>query len=163
MSLLEALEREVHLDIKTGDLYWCRKGGPRRSLGVPLNTTNTKGYKTIALKHNGSVKTVGQHRLVHFMVTGEDPEVVDHINQNPADNRPSNLRSASIQQNTRNRKVNRNNLLGIRGVQKRGSRYRSRIRVDGRLINLGTFETLCQAQEARRGAELKYGEGYHPH
>lgn len=42
------------------------------------------------------------HRLAWFLVHGEQPEYIDHINRNPADNRLCNLRNVSNQINSLN-------------------------------------------------------------
>ena len=60
-------------------------------------------------------------------------------------------------ENNRNQKVSLNNKLGIKGIQKRDNgKYRARIRVDGNLINLGTFETIEEAKKARADASKHY-------
>lgn len=51
---------------------------------------------------------------------------------------------------------NKNNKLGIKGVCPLGERYRAYISFSGNRINLGVFDTIEEAAEARRIAEEKY-------
>jgi len=93
-----------------------------------------KGYLTSRI--NGI--TTGLHRLIAGARPGE---VVDHINGDTLDNRKSNLRIVSVQGNSLNRKLNSNNLYGWLGVSKTDFGYVAQIKVDGKMIGLGTFET----------------------
>lgn len=69
------------------------------------------------------------------------------------DNRIDNLRQATNQLNIANRRVLPRNVLGVKGVQQRGpGRFRARIRVNDKLINLGQFPTVEEASEAYMAA-----------
>jgi hypothetical protein len=50
--------------------------------------------------------------------------------------------------NVRNRKLNVNNRSGFKGVVARGDRWRAMIRVGGKLVHLGTFDTREEAAAA---------------
>jgi hypothetical protein len=91
------------------------------------------------------------HHFAWFMTYGNtDFEQLDHINRNRMDNRISNLRIVSCQENQFNRdpkgyywhKVQQN--------------YRSSIRVNKKLIDLGSFKTKEEAREAYLKAKSKY-------
>jgi len=75
---------------------------------------------------------------------------IDHINNEPTDNRPVNLREATHSQNQGNRKVSRNNMLGIKGVRMNqdGKKYQAIIREKGRSVCLGSFDSAALAHEA---------------
>ena len=46
-----------------------------------------------------------------------------------------------------------------RGVYRKGKKFQSSIRIDGKLICLGTFETVEQAESAyKTSAKINFGE-----
>ena len=84
-----------------------------------------------------------------FIPNPENKKYVDHIDGDSLNNTLSNLRWATPQENTFNAKCYSNNLLNIKGVQKReNGRYRARIRHNGILINIGHYDTLEEARQA---------------
>ena len=71
--------------------------------------------------------------------------MVDHKNNDGLDCRRENLRTATRAQNCRNRPKHRNNTSGYKGVFKSGRSWRAMIRVDGKLVCLGSFDTTIEA------------------
>lgn len=118
--------------------------------------TGSKKYPTI--------RTVAIHRAVLARILGralERHEEVDHINGDVYDNRRSNLRPASHQQNMRNRKIHRNNTSGYKGVTWHSHRKKwwARIRINGKQTSLGMYATKEAAHEAYcKAAEEHFGE-----
>jgi len=84
--------------------------------------------------------------------------VVDHINHNTLDNRKSELRIVTHQQNIMNKSVHKNNSSGFAGVKwhKKNKSWISTIRFNYKDIYLGSFKLKCQAIKTRRNAEEKY-------
>lgn len=83
--------------------------------------------------------------------------VIDHINQIKYDNRKSNLRYATKSQNYINTKYK------IRGVyMNKNKKWYARIKVNGAVINLGTYQTREEAVSARQQAEIKYFKDFSP-
>ena len=115
-----------------------------------------KVYAVRAVKINGKSKTIRMHRTI---MNVNDDRIVDHINGDTLDNRKSNLRVVSVQQNNMNRHKSCAK-SGIKGVtQRKSGKWWSRIQKNGRAYYLGTFESAEQAEEAYKIAALKlFGE-----
>lgn len=96
--------------------------------------------------------------LLHRLIMNPPKDmVIDHINHNKLDNRKSNLRICTHQENDWNKGPISTNTSGITGVIKtQWGTWQSRIEVNGKKICLGSFPTLEEATEARRQAELEY-------
>jgi hypothetical protein len=85
------------------------------------------------------------------MHTGaQPPHFLDHEDGDATNNRFSNLRPATRQENNRNRKVHRNNSTGFRGVTlcKDTGKYRARAGIGGKKVMLGRFATPEDASRA---------------
>ena len=92
------------------------------------------------------------HRLV--MNCPKNLEV-DHIEHLLYDNRKEKLRIVNRSQNCSNKKPK--NVWGVSGIRKTESgKYMARIKKDGVLHHLGTFNSLEEAICARKEAEKKY-------
>jgi hypothetical protein len=100
------------------------------------------------------LKTDGQdyqlHRIVWIYHNGDIPDEmqVDHIDGNPLNNQIENLRLATISQNHYNRKKQSNNTSGIKGVRIRNGKPVAEIKVNGKRVWLGAFNTLGEAEAA---------------
>lgn len=106
-------------------------------------------------------QTYGAHRLIFKMMTGRDPEIVDHANGCRSDNRWKNLSDATPLRNARNLGRDPRNTTGCTGVRRGdGSRFRAYINVNGVRHNLGSHPTFQEAVAARKSAERAYG--FHP-
>jgi hypothetical protein len=107
-------------------------------------------------------KRIGSVKLHRFLMNAPDGVFVDHQNGNTLDNRKANLRLCTQAENTRNQKLNKRSSTGFKGVRflqhigSRGKQYQARIRYEGKLINLGVFETAEEAHQAYCKASAKY-------
>ncbi len=101
---------------------------------------------------------ISMHRMI---VDCPDGLEVDHINGNTLDNRRCNLRVCTHAENMRNRKINKDNKSGYKGVylDKKYKTWRAQIKVSGQKRYLGSYKTAEAAAEAYRTyAEILHKE-----
>lgn len=126
-----------------------------------------KKYYDIVVKYKWSLDTNGyamfqingkQERLHRIIAKAPKEAIVDHINHNILDNRESNLRICTKQENAFNQVIRSNNTSGYKGVHWNEQRRRwiAQIMVGGKSIYLGIFINLEDAIESRIKAEIKY-------
>lgn len=150
-------QEEVHrlLEYRDGKLFWKipRRGVNKNSDGdYPVGWINGGGYWRLKLGD----KSYYSHQIIYFMHHGYIPEFIDHIDNNKANNRIENLRSATKGQNNTNRPAAKANRLSrSRGVipSANGKRWHARVQHNKKSIHLGTFDDLeladLVAMEAR--------------
>lgn len=105
------------------------------------------GYRSLSV---GNQKYL-THRYIWFMMKGEWPKgVLDHIDGDKLNNRIENLRDTNQVINGHNRrKCNRDNkTTGTLGVHKHQSKYRSQITINNKIISIGVFNTIEEANAA---------------
>ncbi len=152
----------------TGDLTW--KVRPRghfnsdkdwkrwntRYAGSVAGSLNTGRYVQVLVNKQPRLA----HRIIWEMLHGEIPigHEVDHINGMTNDNRSCNLRGATRGENCRNRKINKNNRLGVKGVHysPNDEKYIAQIRFEGKTHYLGLFTTKGLAAVAYAKASMRY-------
>jgi hypothetical protein len=143
----EELKRLVEYDPDTGLFLSLRRY-------KIIGTENEHGYTRIKL--NGI--SYYAHKLAWFYIYGIWVQV-DHINRIYSDNRLVNLRPITAKQNAANQGVRITNMLGVKGVQKRGNKYRAYITNDYKTYYLGTYDTLEEAKVAyQTKAKELFGE-----
>jgi hypothetical protein len=169
----ELLRAILRYDKNSGELFWRERPEWTFKEGTPLCVIRSwnaqhphrPAFITLNKKRywNGYVNGVPYlaHRVIWKIVFGVEPDFIDHINGDPKDNRLSNLRSVDYQNNYKNVGLSTRNTSQIMGIHwhSTNKRWTANIRVEGRLIHLGSFESKEAAQKARRDAEQLYG--YH--
>tara|TARA_R110002153_G_scaffold268273_1_gene432940 strand:+ start:85 stop:549 length:465 start_codon:yes stop_codon:yes gene_type:complete len=125
-----------------GDVESYKRKNPR----ILKHCIDSRGYKHINLYKN-SKKNFRIHRLlaIHFIENPNNYPVVDHIDRNQLNNNLENLRWVTQSINCRNRK---NKGKCMKGVTKRGNKFEAGIRIDGKIIYLGRFDTEIEAHQA---------------
>ena len=90
-------------------------------------------------------------RWMHRVINGTPKGLVtDHVNGETLDNRCSNLRTATIAENCRNRTHGKNSKSGIKGVSwhKASNRWQAEITINRKQKYLGVFKTQEEAAKA---------------
>ena len=110
------------------------------------------------LNNNGYVYNNKIGKLHRYIMNPSDDLVVDHINRNPLDNRRDNLRICTQHYNCLNRSIQCNNTSGVQGVcwDKNANKWKVQIMINGKLTHIGSYNTLEEAAEARKQAEIEY-------
>lgn len=112
---------------------------------------NYKGFYVVA-RENRTGKLIRLHRLITDCPLGM---VVDHINHNTLDNRKQNLKICTNIENMQNIKSNKTGVVGV-CYHKIQRKYQSYISINNKKKYLGSFDTLEEAKNIRKIAELKY-------
>jgi len=133
---------------KTGQFFWIRSDSRGRNRKRAGHLHASHGYVSIMLDGVSYLA----HRLAWFYVKGIWPkDRLDHINGKQSDNRISNLREATQQQNMANQhRLRKNNKSGVRGVSlcKETGRWRAVIVVNRKLKFIGRFDYPWEAKAA---------------
>jgi len=107
---------------------------------------NNMGYLFVGLYKNNKQKDFSIHRLIalHFIDNPNNYQCVDHVNQNKTDNRIENLRWITQSGNMRNIKNRGKYMKGV-SFHKPSNKFRAKICIDYKQINLGYFDTELEA------------------
>jgi hypothetical protein len=112
---------------------------------------NNQGrYALRNIKVDGKFVTVLMHRFILSRILGQDltrNEWVDHANNDGLDNRRSNLRLCTPQNNLRNKPVSQDNRSGYKGVSYRAdmNKYVATIGLSYKQVYLGSYKTAIEA------------------
>jgi len=151
---------------RTGDPLYPTRRDPRPSIvkdgvtKIPIGVSAKDGYTVVDAafahldKHKWSVHPSGyavsdvdgQRVSLHQLVVGyydKTKYVIDHINGDPKDNRRSNLRVCTQQQNIWNSRSKANTSSKYKGVgwNKQGKKWEAFINIDGKKKNLGLYKS----------------------
>ena len=151
----ERLREILSYDPITGVFHWLIDASRRVKKGHVAGCKSVEGYLLIGI--NGRVYRA--HRLAWLYVHGRWPsDLLDHRNGIPSDNWIKNLREATNADNGQNCAVQRNNTSGRPGVcwDIRRGKWRAYIKLDGKLRNLGRFDTIDDAAGARAKAKAAF-------
>ena len=135
MKLIKSeLEKRFEYCGNTGVLTW--KSG--RCKGKEAGFITKDGYRKVRLNRTN----VSAHRIIWVLMTDDCIEglTIDHKDRNKSNNCWNNLRLATREEQNFNKIT--------KGFQRIGKKFRARIRVKGKDIHLGMFDTEKEARDA---------------
>jgi HNH endonuclease len=152
----------LKLDPETGVLTWRISRLKAKAGKVAGCVEKRRGYVLVRIDK----VLYSAHDIIWLMVYGEwCPGEVDHIDRITGNNRPSNLRKATQQENLQNKSMQSNNTSGYRGVywNEKAGMWVAQVekRINGKRVNrvLGQFADKHQAAEVARVKRLEmFGE-----
>tara|TARA_R110000787_G_C13214591_1_gene425541 strand:+ start:101 stop:640 length:540 start_codon:yes stop_codon:yes gene_type:complete len=166
----ETLRKLLHYNPDTGLLVWKARTADvhKNDRGRRIFNTRFAGTQTFTADDGGGYRRgmifgaqYLAHRVAWAITHGEWPVQIDHVNRLKHDNRLSNLRNVTHQENLLNKSLYESNTSGNVGVSwfKRTGKWVAKIGHNTKVIHLGYFHDKADAIAARKAAEVKYG--YH--
>lgn len=115
----DELQRLLHYNPTSGEFTWRSRGNPKfdnklsgKVAGTKMDKGSGKYYWKIAVN---SVQYLA-HQLAFLYMEGYIPDFIDHRDSDGLNNRWSNLRIATSEDNNRNRRQSSRNTSGMKGV-----------------------------------------------
>ena len=160
-TLPPLVELEKWFTIAGSDLVWKTNYFPDL-VGKRAGYRRPDGYIEVKKQKHKMLA----HRIAYYIHTKQDPGnyFIDHIDGNPSNNNPDNLRLVTQMENMRNcRRLRKNNTSGKPGVRRviiSGIEYwKASVFLRGKLLHLGSYATKEAAVAAREVAEkFLYGK-----
>jgi hypothetical protein len=142
MLTQEILNKLYHYDSTTGVLTHKTSRGGIKAGSIAGNICQDKRVQIYVLGKNYKA-----HRIIWLMVTGKLPLFeIDHIDGNPSNNAWDNLRDVPHRINQQNRRgPTVANVTKLAGVTPNKNRYGAQIKIDGKRVWLGTYDTPQEA------------------
>lgn len=154
----EEINKYLFYNSCDGQLYWKIDFGSIKKGNIAGCITNNR----VGIRIKG--KTYSAHRLVWILHYGNIHKgmLIDHIDHNSLNNKIENLREVTVLENNLNRSKQKNNKSGCTGVcwSKAKNKWKAKITFKGKTKEIGFFENIEEAIQARKDAELKYD--FHP-
>jgi hypothetical protein len=166
MPSIEYLNECFEANLKEGTLFWkarplhhfnsihIMRNWNSRFAGKQTGSIRKTGYMTVMINN----KNYAFHRIIYFMSCGEQPPHIDHIDNDPLNNKASNLRGATASQNACNKRKPKHNTSGVKGLtwSKKHNRWHASVFFEGRRKYVGMFKEISEATAAlqKRREEL---------
>lgn len=160
MITRKRIEQLLDFNPSEGVFTWKVNRGGSAKKGSIAGGIDSKGYRQIRI----DMKLYLAHRIVWLLTHGIWPDHdIDHIDRNPLNIRPDNLRRCSDSENQQNVGTRADNKSGAAGVYlcKKTLKWKAHITLKGKTIHLGTFSSFGNALNARLLAK-KSLHTFHP-
>jgi len=173
MDKLAIIKETFDANLITGEVFWktrprlqfsseafwlrnCRESAGKK---VKCFAVNRQGHRAVSFRAYGRRVRILLHHVVWVLAKGFLPTLdIDHVNNDPADNRLVNLRLASRAQNSTNKT---RKLPGLKGAYKlKTGQWQSTLWVGNKHIYLGHFSSEQAAHEAWVEAAVKHHGAY---
>lgn len=138
---------------------WNTRFADKESGSIKTSKESKTSYLSIGITSNGKAKKYKAHRLAILYADGYFPlEDIDHIDGDGLNNRRTNLREVSHQENHKNMPIRSDNTSGCVGVCwfKRDKKWRVQIYINGKNIYGGLFTNIEDAIAKRKKMEIEY-------
>jgi hypothetical protein len=154
---------EFRIECEFGDMTQAYKNGTKFYVDYDNFIHHVMDYR-FCRDNNGYVMYSSRkdglcHKYLHRIILDcPDNMMIDHIDHNKLNNMKSNLRICTNQQNNMNASKRKDNTSGVIGVcwYKANEKWMARIKLNSKDIHLGYFDSLEDAAQARKEAEIKY-------
>mgnify|MGYP000844096894 CR=1 FL=1 len=155
VALVE-LEREKIVKVDACEIdritkfSWIARNSKGKFYACALDRPKRKGGRYVILMHR---------LLLGLDIASRDSRFIDHINGDSLDNRRSNLRVATEQQNHWNYPKTHLGHPLFKGVRRHGNRWKAYICLDNKYRHIGSFVTDIEAAKAYDKAAIElFGE-----
>lgn len=138
-----------------GRLVWKKNTAISHKIGKIAGCVADNGYRYIGFMRKRHL----EHRLIWLWHNGDLPKELDHIDNDRTNNKIQNLRSVNRTENNLNCGISKNNTSGANGVcwHKQTSKWRAYVTIGYRQKSLGLYQSLDDAIQARKNADLLLG------
>lgn len=153
----------MRYDPNTGQLWWTCEGGFHRDTTKPIGSFNGRGYFQVTTPYCN----LRVHQICWYFIYCEWPSMlVDHVDNDRTNNKPDNLRLATLSQNSGNSNPHKDGSSKYKGVcwAEANGRWLARCRSK----YIGLFESeeeaaLAYNYEAEKafGPFAKYNQVFH--
>lgn len=139
----------------TGIFTWKKDKGKKYSKGQIAGKINKTGRWEVRLGQT----LYYLHRIAYYIMTGKQPNIIDHLNGDPSDNRFCNLEDGTQSDNMKNILKPKNNNSGVIGVRKFQNGFRAEIQ-SNLIKKCKCFKTFAEAVQQRKQWEMELGFSY---
>lgn len=140
----------------TGIITWIKSTSCAINPGDRAGTLDSKGYISLYFKN----KKFKAHRVAFALTYGRWPNLIDHVNGIKTDNRISNLRECTHNENMQNsrvylRKGKSSKFTGVSRISSEETPWTAQIRINSKKIHLGRFSSEIEAHHAYLAAKAE--------